>query len=492
MNYVTSYYYVLIAIVFILYYALPLKIRWLALLAGSLAFYLLLWQKRTVVLLFFLTILISCLCGIVLGRLSDRSRRSLKPDKILRRFALILSLILCSLPFLAAKAAGFACDFHFDFLSSQSLLIPLGCSFYTMQIIAYLVDVSKGSVTPQYNILKYTLFLTFFPQVLQGPIPRYDDLEPQLLQGHRFDHREVFRGMELIVWGWFLKFMIAEKAKLFVNAVFDGTEAAEGFTVLLAGILYSLQLYADFLACTTISQGVAGLFGIHLAGNFDHPYFAASIKDFWRRWHQSLSLWLRDYIYIPLGGNRKGKARKYLNLMITFAVSGIWHGNGVKFLFWGLLHGVYQLVGEWTRPVKTRIYNRLAMPENSRPWKWIRIPCTFFFVMLGWVILRASSLKQGLSMVRSILTAQNARVLTDGSLLTMGLDGKDWNVLIVSLAALFAVSYLQEKRGLIRDLIARQHLLVRWVIYLAAITGIAVFGTYGQGYDAGAFIYEGF
>ena len=197
MNYVTSYYYVLIAIVFILYYALPLKIRWLALLAGSLAFYLLLWQKRTVVLLFFLTILISCLCGIVLGRLSDRSRRSLKPDKILRRFALILSLILCSLPFLAAKAAGFACDFHFDFLSSQSLLIPLGCSFYTMQIIAYLVDVSKGSVTPQYNILKYTLFLTFFPQVLQGPIPRYDDLEPQLLQGHRFDHREVFRGMEL-------------------------------------------------------------------------------------------------------------------------------------------------------------------------------------------------------------------------------------------------------------------------------------------------------
>lgn len=157
MNYVTSYYYVLIAIVFILYYALPLKIRWLALLAGSLAFYLLLWQKRTVVVVFFLTILISCLCGIVLGRLSDRSRRSLKPDKILRRFALILSLILCSLPFLAAKAAGFASDFHFDFLSSRSLLIPLGCSFYTMQIIAYLVDVSKGSVTPQYNILKYTL-----------------------------------------------------------------------------------------------------------------------------------------------------------------------------------------------------------------------------------------------------------------------------------------------------------------------------------------------
>lgn len=178
--------------------------------------------------------------------------------------------------------------------------------------------------------------------------------------------------------------------------------------------------------------------------------------------------------------------------MITFAVSGIWHGNGVKFLFWGLLHGVYQLVGEWTRPVKTRIYNRLAMPENSRPWKWIRIPCTFFFVMLGWVIFRASSLKQGLSMVRSILTARNGWILTDGSLLTMGLDGKDWNVLIVSLAALFAVSYQQEKRGCVRDLIARQHLLVRWVIYLAAIIGIAVFGTYGQGYDAGAFIYEGF
>ncbi|MCI8741586.1 MAG: MBOAT family protein, partial [Lachnospiraceae bacterium] len=201
-----------------------------------------------------------------------------------------------------------------------------------------------------------------------------------------------------IVWGFFLKLMIADKAAVVVNEVFGNWEAYRGGYVLVAGGLYSIQLYADFLSCVCLARGTAELFGIRLPENFRSPYRAESVKEFWGRWHISLSSWLRDYIYIPLGGNRKGRLRKWLHIFVVFTVSGIWHGAGYKYLFWGWMHGAYQVCGELTGSLQNRLFQVLGFPESGRGRGWLRRAGTWFWVMVAWIIFRAESLRQGLRM----------------------------------------------------------------------------------------------
>lgn len=294
------------------------------------------------------------------------------------------------------------------------------------------------------------------------------------------------------MWGFFLKLCIADKAAVVVNQIFDNYPTYCGMYILVAGILYSFQLYADFLGCTTLAQGIAGLFGVELINNFERPYFSDSIKDFWRRWHISFSSWLRDYIYIPLGGNRKGKTRKYINLIITFAVSGIWHGSGYKFLFWGLMHGFYQVVGEILVPVKKLADEKLMIYKYPFMKRIVKTVFTFFLVMFAWIIFRADHLKTGLSMIKSIFTVYNPWILTNDAILGLGLGWKEFCVLIVCLMGLLIVGIAQEKGMDIKEKILQCWLPIRWGIYIAAIIFIMIFGTYGYGFDAQAFIYGGF
>ena len=296
----------------------------------------------------------------------------------------------------------------------------------------------------------------------------------------------------LVLWGFFLKLCVADKAGIVVDAVFDSYPTYQGMYVLLAGVLYSFQLYADFLACTSFAQGIAALFGIELVDNFYHPYFATSIKDFWRRWHISLSSWLRDYIYIPLGGNRKGKLRKYSNLLLTFAVSGIWHGAGYKFVFWGLLHGLYQILGEVLAPAKKQLVRIVHAKKHPGTTKIFQRLCTFYLVMLAWIIFRAEHLSTALSMIRSIFTVHNPWIFTNDALFTLGLGWKECVILLLNLFVLLVVSTKQEQGCCLREKILRQSLPVRWCIYIGIILYILVFGTYGYGYSAQAFIYGGF
>lgn len=225
---------------------------------------------------------------------------------------------------------------------ATSLIVPLGISFYTLQAISYLVDVSKGTISAERNPARLALYLMFFPTIMQGPISRYGQLAPQLWTPHRFDYDALKSGLMLMLWGFFKKMVIADRAAMLANGVFAADSTAEGFVVLLGVLSYSLQIYADFSGCVDISRGLAEAMGIDLIRNFNHPYLATSVKDFWHRWHISLSTWLKDYVYIPLGGNRKGAFRKYLNILIVFAVSGLWHGTGINFFVWGLLHGIYR------------------------------------------------------------------------------------------------------------------------------------------------------
>lgn len=381
-----------------------------------------------------------------------------------------------------------------DLLHQSSIpgIVPLGISFYSLQIIGYLVDIYNKKINPQKNFLKYALFISYFPQIIQGPIPRYEQLQTQLIEGHKFKEDVFIRGFCYIIWGFFLKLVIADKAAVIVNAVFNNYPAYSGVYIWVASFLYSIQLYTDFLACTMLAQGVSRLFGIELVDNFKRPYFATSIKEFWKRWHISLSDWLRDYIYIPLGGNQRGRLHKYLNLIITFLISGIWHGVGIKFLVWGAIHAVYQIAGELLSKPKEKIYQLFQVSIDSKWKRRIKQVGMFMLVNWAWIIFRADTLGLGLRLIKHMFCEFNPWVLFNDRLFTLGLGWKEVLVLIFAIILLWQVEKRQEDGIIISEKIMCQCLPLRWLIYILGIVSIIIFGTYGFGFDAQDFIYGGF
>lgn len=459
-----------------LYYTAPKKLRWGVLLAASLIFYV--WSDpRLIVYLLFSTV-----TTYAYGIWAEQKKAHGKG--LLAAVVGANLLVLLTLKFYPLAQARFR-------FPAWKILMPMGISFYTLQVIAYCVDVWRGKTGAQKNFLKYLLFVSFFPQILQGPIPRYDQLKDQLYEGHAFDYRTVKFGFQLILWGLFLKMVIADRSAIFVNGVFSEYHLYGGTMLLVAALLYSVQLYTDFLGCVCIAMGAAEVFGIKLQTNFARPYLAVSIKDFWRRWHISLSSWLRDYVYIPLGGNRKGTLRKYGNLMFTFLVSGIWHGAGLQYIFWGLLHGGYQVAGELLLPLRKTVRKVLKIREDSSAYRvWQRI-CTFGLVTAAWVIFRADSLRSGLSILKRIVTDGTPWVLFDGTIFSCGIGAAQFAALLLCIVLLMIAEHWQE-RGSLREMLERQHVIVRWGIYLGGIALVLVLGVYGPGYDAAQFIYGQF
>ena len=453
----------------ICYYTVPKKMRWGVLLLSSLIFYV--WSVPYLIgyLLF------SAVTTFAYGKWAEKHQKGSKG-------ALVLVICANLAVLLTVKFAP---------LAGISLLMPMGISFYTLQVIAYCVDVSQGKTEAQGNFLKYLLFVSFFPQILQGPIPRYEQLKGQLYEGHAFDYRTVKFGFQLILWGMFLKMVIADRAAIFVNAVFPEYHLYEGTVLAVAAVLYSIQLYTDFLGCVCIAMGAAEVYGIKLQTNFARPYLAISIKDFWRRWHISLSSWLRDYVYIPLGGNRKGNVRRYLNLMLTFFVSGIWHGSGLQYIFWGLMQGGYQVAGELLTPWRNAVKKLLKIDTQSVFYMlWQRI-CTFLLITVSWVIFRSSNLKAGLYMLKRIVTDVTPWVFFDGTLYESGIGRANFLAMILCIVLMAVIEHFQEK-GSIREMLERQHIIVRWGVYLGAIALVIVLGVYGPGYSATQFLYGQF
>lgn len=478
MTYISITFYLFVTAVLLLYYILPLKYRWFVLLGGSLLFY---WEAMGTgsgMAVILATTLAAYGAGVLLERVKNRG-------------VLAAAVLLMVIPWFCVKNGNYVLEVLLH-RSSVEWIVPLGISFYTLQVISYLADVYRGRVAAQKNPAKFMLFVMFFPQIVQGPIPRYERLAGQLYDGHRFDERMVVGGFYRILWGFFLKLMIADRAAVFVNWVYELDYEYVGCYVLIAGILYSIELYADFAACISISKGVANLFGIQLADNFRHPYLAVSVKDFWHRWHISLSEWLKDYIYIPLGGSRKGKVRTYINLALTFLVSGIWHGAGLRFVVWGMMHAVYQIMGQLTQNLQRKAAKLTGLDRASEAALWIRRVWTFLCVMMAWIIFRAESLRKGLKMIWSMFQVRNIWIFTNDALLGWALEWKEWVVLAVSVLILFVVSIKQEQGVSFSKLVFRQPVYVRWILYLIAIFGIMSFGVYGTGYDAQAFIYGGF
>ena len=379
---------------------------------------------------------------------------------------------------------------------ASKLYLPLGISFYTLQGIAYIVDIYKNKYQIEKNFIHFLLYMSFFPVFLQGPISRYEQLEKQLITYHKFDYKQFCFGLQLALWGLFKKLVISNRLNMISNEIFDKNTEYTGVIMLLSGMCYALELYTDFSGAVDISRGIAQSMNINLIQNFNFPNSATSIKDFWSRWHISLSTWLRDYIYIPLGGNRKGNFRKYINITITFFVSGLWHGVGFKFIIWGLLHAFYQILADLIANTLNKIkeifkYKRLLsiLSDNNNLETFISKSTTFILVSIAWIFFRASDWKTAYIMVKKI----NKKFLsTIGKLIESGsIDKKDFIVLIISLFILYLFERASQKTQ-VREKISKFYLPFRWSLYTLLVHVIVIFGIYGEGYNPANFIYMGF
>jgi D-alanyl-lipoteichoic acid acyltransferase DltB (MBOAT superfamily) len=347
------------------------------------------------------------------------------------------------------------------------------------------MDVYRHDVVPEKNFLKYALFVSFFPQLVAGPIERSSNLIHQISERHYFDARRIARGLCLMLWGFFLKLVIADRAAIFVNTIYnDPTNYNHfGFVSMLATVLFAFQIYCDFASYSDIARGAAEVMGFSLMKNFDTPYFSQSVAEFWRRWHISLSSWFRDYLYIPLGGNRKGVVRKYINLMIVFCVSGLWHGASWNFVIWGALNGFYQVFGALLLPLRKK---RSAEPVFST---WLgKVLITFALICFSWIFFRANSTADAITILKG-MTHLNPWAFTNGTLLRCGLDWANWGILIVSLLVLLGVSTAKYRNVDIRGWFFRQGLWFQYLTILVAVAVVLVFGIYGSNYNASQFIY---
>ena len=374
---------------------------------------------------------------------------------------------------------------------SAEFIMTIGISFYTFQAIGYLVDVYRNEISAEKNFLKLTLLISFFPKLLSGPIEPSKDFLKQINDIEKikvWDYRRVTNGLVLVLWGLFVKMVIADRSAILVNTVFESYMTYYSVELFVAAIVYSIQIYCDFMSYSTIALGTAQVLGFSITDNFDTPYFAKSIKEFWRRWHISLSTWLRNYLYIPLGGSRCSKARKYLNVMITFLVSGLWHGANWTFIFWGGIHGLYQVIGEMLSPFKKKI--TVHMNTQCFSYRLGSTIITFLLTTFAWIFFRAQNLSDAMYYIKRMFLKIDLWALSDGTLYTLGLDRIEINILIVGLVVLFLVDllrYLKNKR--IDEFLENQNLWFRGGIIFALIYAIVIFGKYGIDFDAQQFIY---
>lgn len=478
-----------------LYYLIPQKYRTYWLLAASYYFYMC-WNAKYVILLLFSTI-VTFVSGLLLNR-CERSGGEEKSRNLQKKLCVAMSLFLNLSVLFTFKYLDFAIESANRILShwhivlptpAFDLILPVGISFYTFQALGYTMDVYRGEIQAERNFFRYALFVSFFPQLVAGPIERSKNLLSHLAKPAKPTFDSLRDGFMLMIWGYFLKVVLADRIAVFVDTVYGDIETYTGVYLIVATFLFAVQIYCDFSGYSIIAIGAAEILGIRLMENFNAPYLSTSVAEFWRRWHISLSTWFRDYLYIPLGGNRKGKLRKYVNLLITFGVSGLWHGADWSYVVWGLLNGVYQIIGEVLSPIKSRIAVFLEIKEDSLSHRCLRGISTFILVDLAWVFFRASSIFEGLRIIKRMFTARNHWVWFDGSLYQCGLNQQNFSLMVWSILLLFVVDVCKDKGIKLREIVAKQDYWAQCLTVIAAVCGILLFGMWGARYDAVNFIY---
>lgn len=386
------------------FFLLPHKYRWIFLLAASYYFYMN-WKPVYALLISFST-LITWGCGILVESSKNVSQK---------KTWLTISLIINFGILFVFKYFNFINESVFELLSflhlrwevpNLDLLLPVGISFYTFQAVGYTIDVYRGDIKAEKHLGIYALFVSFFPQLVAGPIERAKNLLPQFREKKDFLLQNLSSGIKLVIWGYFLKLVLADQLAMYVNAVYNNVEHHSGSSLALASFFFAFQIYGDFAGYSLIAIGTARIMGFRLMTNFNRPYFATNIGTFWSRWHISLSTWFKDYLYIPLGGNRVSKGRNYFNLFITFFISGIWHGANFTFMIWGALHGFYLVVEKYLGLAKEKEKSSLGIRNG------LKILFTFILVNFAWIFFRANSLSDAWVIISKIFTEINTPLFT--------------------------------------------------------------------------------
>ena len=515
---------VFIAATLLGYFIFPKKYRWVWLLIASVYFYLSASVVYAVYLL--LSIASAYWFGVYCGRLSARrevffaretdkeARRAYKKQMEQKRGRAAAAVILFNLAILVfLKYAGFALEnvsravrlFVPAFsLPGLELALPLGISFYTFMAVGYCIDVYRETVEGERNPLKLALFLSFFPHIMQGPIDRYDQLAPQLYEGHPFDFDRMTQGLYRMLWGFLEKLVLADRLAILVNTIFDHSYSYSGAYLLIAVFCYAIQIYADFAGYMDIALGASKIIGISPAENFDTPYFAATVPEFWRRWHMTLGSWFRDYLFYPIlrgsfckkltrclkdrvGKTAAGMVTTCLALAVVWFTTGLWHGANWHYIAWGVYYGALIILSTAAKPWTERTSEALKINRNTSGWRLFCVVKTFSIVLLGYILFRANNTAHAVSIVIRIVTKFSPAFNTPG--FDFGLDENDLIVAVAGVLVLLAADMLKFHKVDTLKLFRQLPLVIRWTILYAAVASILLFGIYGPGYDSSSFIY---
>ena len=474
------------------YFVIPRKLRVPWLLTCSYVFYMT-WNVKYAALMATST-LATYLSGLALAgptyQTPDGLGVRIRPQRSAKDRAVLALCIVFNLAILAVFKYGNMILATVRSTRTLDLLLPVGISFYTFQALGYIIDVYRGDTKTEKNILRYALFVSFFPQLVAGPIERSRNLLSQVQHAEEkklWNAERVTQGAILMVWGFFLKMVISDRAAVFVDAVWDNYSAFGRVPLLLATLAFTLQIYCDFGGYSMIAIGAAKILGFDLMENFNTPYLATSIRDFWARWHISLSTWFRDYLYIPLGGNRKGEVRRIFNLLVTFLISGLWHGADWSFVLWGGIHGVGQLIedlftGKNRRAPGGTVSGMRAPSKADKLTTFVRWGFTLAFVNFAWIFFRAPSIAAALDFLKCFVHNSGVNDLV--------LPVEERWILAIAVLVLVGFDWVKRHGGQTPDryLMSRK-LSTEWGILIFLIVAIFVFGEYGPTFDPKAFIY---
>lgn len=508
------------------YFLCPVKYRWGVLLAASIVFYCLADVKFLPFIL--VTSAVSFLtakfiqkendaCAVRAKELESKAEiKELKENtkkkcKRMLQVALILIIGYLALTKFGNTFMGWmASATGNEGFSAMHIIVPLGVSYYSFSTVGYVLDVYWKRYKPENNFLKYLLYVMYFPHILQGPIARFDRLGVQFSKEHRFDYERVCYGIQLILWGFFQKLVIADRVGIFVSAVYDDYANQYGVVLLIATLFYAIQIYTDFAGCVNIAKGVSQIFGIEIENNFRQPYFSKSVDEFWRRWHMTLGAWFKDYLCMPVSvskpvkdaskkirkkfGSQAGKnVTTIAALIVVWICTGVWHGTGWNYVVWAIWQGGIIILSLLLEPYYGIAKSKLHINDASNGWKAFQMLRTFILTgIIPRVIVRASSLGAAWTIFRNFFADLNMSALFDGSLLNYGLTEVNFVIAIAAIAILIIVSILKEKGVSIRESIGKMNIVVRWGIYILAFYSVVILGIYGPGYDASAFVYMGF
>ena len=466
------------------YYILPYKLRWYLLFIGSCIFYMA-WRIEFIFLILFSSFF-NYYIGILIEKYENKAKAILSIGLFINFF--ILFVFKYSI-FVNHSFMSLYNYLNIPYpIKDFDIVLPMGISFYTFQATSYTIDIYRKRYKAEKNMLKVALYIMFFPQLVAGPIERADRLLNQLFLNHKFNINNISTGIKIMLIGYFKKIVIADRVAILVNTVYNSPYDYNGISFIIATVFFAVQLYCDFSGYSDIAIGCAKLFGIDLMENFKSPYFSKTIKEFWTRWHISLSSWFKDYLYIPLGGNRKGTIRTYINLMITFLVSGLWHGANYTFIIWGGLNGLYQIIGDLKNKMLKALGFNIENKYLNNFLNIFRILITFSLICFSLIFFRANTVKDAFYIVKNlfndITNINNIQYLYNIST-ELGLNIFEILLVTMCIVILFFIEIFEYKNRIYVSL-NKAPFIIRFAFYYVITLIIISMGVFS---DAGQFIY---